>query len=141
MKNLRKQRGMGLWDTLLIILVCVFIGKFAFAVIPMYTENRYITTGLKELAATSGKSLQKMTDSEIRRNMEDFYMINNVTSEESKKIVIERKSGGLVVKVDYEARANFFANIDLVLRFANHLDAELPDLCCKPRVEPPSAKY
>ena len=140
MKSLQKQQGMGLLNILVLILVCIFIGKFAFTVVPMYTENRYIVSGLKELVKP-GKKLEEMSDSQIKGEMEKFYMINNVTSDVSKKIVIARNAAGVVIKIDYDTRDTFFYNIDLVLHFDNHLDSSHPTLCCKPLAEPPSAKY
>lgn len=140
MKSLQKQQGMGLLNILVLILVCVFIGKFAFTVVPMYTENRYIVSGLKALVKP-GKKLEDMSDSEIKREMENFYMINNVTSDVSKKVVIVRNADGVVVKIDYDTRDNFFYNIDLVLHFDNHLSSAHPTLCCNPLPEPPRAKY
>jgi len=82
-----------------------------------------------------------MSDSDIKKKMENFYMINNVRSDASKKIVIARNANGVVVKIDYDTRDTFFYNIDLILNFANHLDSAHPDLCCTPRAEPPSVKY
>lgn len=140
MKSLHKQQGMSLLSIILLIVVCVFIGKFLFTVVPMYTENRYIVSGLKDLVKP-GKKLEEMSDSEIKRAMENFYMINNVTSDVSKKMVIVRNANGVVIKIDYDTRATFFYNIDLVLHFDNHLDSSHPGLCCTPIAEPPSAKY
>lgn len=140
MNNLPKQQGIGLLNLLVVIVVGVFIGKFAFAVVPMYSENRYVVTGLKELVA-SGKKLEDTTDAQIKSQMESFYTINNVRSEGPKKIVVVRNAGNVVVKIDYEMRDNFFFNMDLVLRFENHLDSAHPTLCCSPRAEPKSVKY
>ena len=140
MNSLQKQQGIGLINLLILIVVGVFIGKFLFTVVPMYTENRYIVSGLKDLVAPGAK-LQDMSDNDIRKKMNNFYMINNVRSEESQKIEIVRNVNGVVVKIDYEARAPFFYNIDLVLRFANHLDSARPGVCCSPLPEVRSDQY
>lgn len=139
MHSIKKQQGMGLLNLIGIIVLGAFIGKFLFTVVPMYTENRYVVAGLKDLA-TTGKKLQDMSDMEIRKKMEDFYMINNVTREGSRKFVIVRNANGVVVKNDYEARDVFFGDIDLVWTFNNHLHSTHPDLCCTPTAEPASAK-
>ena len=140
MKSLHKQQGVSVLSIILLIIVCVFIVRFLFVVVPMYTENRYIESGLKELAK-NGKSLTEMSDSEIKRAMETFYMINNVTSDMSRKIVIVRNADGVVIKMDYDTRDTFFYNIDLVLHFDNHLDSSHPDRCCAPIAERPDVKY
>ena len=71
----------------------------------------------------------------------NFYMVNNVRSEGPQNIVIDRKSKSLLVKIDYENRANLFYNIDIVMRFQNHLDGDQPNLCCKPLAESSAAKH
>lgn len=140
MNYLQKQRGMGMINLIIVILVCTFCGLFAFKVLPMYAENRYIVSGLKELV-DPGAKLEQMTDSEIKKKMGKFYTINNVRGKEAQNIVIVRGVNQVVVKIDYEARAPFFANIDLVVNFQNHLDSTHPTLCCTPVAEVESAKY
>lgn len=140
MISLKKQQGMGMLSIILLLVVCAFIGKFAFTVVPMYAENRYIVAGLKELIEP-GKKLEEMSDTQIKNQMVRYYTHNNVRSEESRKIVFVRNAEGVVVKIDYDTRANFFYNIDLVLHFDNHLNSAHPTLCCSPLPEPKIAKY
>ena len=138
MNSLQKQRGMGLINLVLVLMVCAFCGTFAFKVVPMYADNRYIISGLKALVGTGG-DLDHMSDAEIRKQMNNFYMLNNVRSQEGTKIDINRSANRVVVKIDYEARATLFANIDVVMSFKNHLDSDRPNECCAP-VEEVSAK-
>jgi hypothetical protein len=130
MNSLQKQRGIGLLNLILVLVVCSFCATFAFKVVPMYADNRYIIAGLKELAESG--NLAQMSDAEIRKKMSTFYMLNNVQSQQGKKFDINRVADRVVVKVDYEARANFFANIDVVMSFKNHLDSTRASECCKP---------
>lgn len=132
MKTMNKQGGYSLLQWALMIGVGGFFLIFAFRVVPMYAENRYVESALRSLAST-GNKLDEMTDGEIRKKLADFYMINNVRSEgPTKNIVITRKSNKVLVTVDYEARDNLFLNIDLVVTFKNHLDSTRPDDCCNP---------
>ncbi|MES2823103.1 MAG: DUF4845 domain-containing protein [Pseudomonadota bacterium] len=131
MNSLQKQHGMGLINLVLVVLICGFCGTFAFKVVPMYAENRYIVAGLKSLVEP-GMNFEQMSDAEINKKMNNFYMVNNVRSQDGKKIDISRSSNRLVVKVDYEARSNLFANIDVVMSFKNHLDSARPNECCNP---------
>ena len=132
LKLIKHQRGLGMLQWALVIGVAGFFLLFAFKVIPLYAENRYVESALRSLEA-GGEKLDQMTDAEITKKLNNFYMINNVRSEgPTKNIKIERESEKAVVTVDYETRVPLFYNIDLVLRFQNHLDSTRPGQCCKP---------
>lgn len=131
-KSIKNQRGLGMLQWALVIAVAGFFLLFAFKVIPLYAENRYVESALRSLE-TGGEKLEQMTDAEITKKLNNFYMINNVRSEgPTKNIKIERESEKAVVTVDYETRVPLFWNIDLVVSFQNHLDSTRPGQCCKP---------
>jgi hypothetical protein len=132
LKSIKHQRGLGMLQWALVIAIAGFFLLFAFKVIPLYAENRYVESALRSLE-TGGEKLDQMTDAEITKKLNNFYMINNVRSEgPTKNIKIERESEKAVVTVDYETRVPLFYNIDLVLSFQNHLDSTRPGQCCKP---------
>lgn len=132
LKLIKHQRGMGMLQWALVIAIAGFFLLFAFKVIPLYAENRYVESALRSLE-NGGEKLEEMTDSEVIKKLNNFYMINNVRSEgPTKNIKIERESEKALVTVDYETRVPLFWNIDLVLSFQNHLDSTRPGQCCKP---------
>ena len=131
-KGLQQQRGLTMISWVFVLAVLAFCGIFGFAVVPMYAENVYVVNALKSLAEP-GINIAEMSDAEINKKLQNFYMVNNVRSDGAQNIVIDRKSKALLITIDYENRANLFWNIDVVTRFKNHLDAEHPKLCCKPR--------
>jgi Domain of unknown function (DUF4845) len=131
-KLLKHQRGLGMLQWALVIAVAGFFLLFAFKVIPLYVENRYVESALRSLE-TGGEKLEQMTDTEIKSKLNNFYMINNVRSEgPTTSIKVMRESEKAVVTVDYETRVPLFWNIDLVVSFQNHLDSTRPGQCCKP---------
>ncbi|MDF3013515.1 MAG: hypothetical protein K0Q78_1719 [Cellvibrio sp.] len=131
-KLIKHQRGLGMLQWALVIAIAGFFLLFAFKVVPLYAENRYVESALRSLE-TGGEKLEQMTDAEIKKKLNNFYMINNVRSEgPTKSIKIERESEKALVTVDYETRVPLFWNIDLVLSFQNHLDSTRPGQCCKP---------
>jgi len=138
-KSLLKQQGMSLVSWILLIGVLGFCILFAVRVIPMYSENLYVVKALKSLTE-SGVKINELSDSEIKKKLMNFYLINNVTSKGPENIVIDRKSKSLLVTIDYENRTNFFSNIDVVVSFQNHLDGDQPNLCCKPAAGSRAAK-
>lgn len=129
--SLQQQRGLTMISWIFVLAILAFCGKFGFAVVPMYAENIYVVKALKSLAEPS-INLAEMSDAEINKRLQNFYMINNVRSDGPQKIVIDRKSKTLLITIDYENRTNLFYNIDVVTSFQNHLDADRPNLCCKP---------
>jgi len=132
MKLLKDQAGMGLIQLLVVLAAAGFFLLFAFRVVPLYAENRYVVVGLRALQ-DSGNRLVEMSDSEIIKKMQNFYLINNVRSEgPTKNLKIDRSHNRIMVTVDYETRVNLLYNIDLVLTFANHLNSDHIELCCKP---------
>ena len=131
MKNLHSQRGIGFLNLIFILVIVTFLATFAFKVIPIYGENRYVEAGLRDLVEP-GTKLEQMSDSEIKKKMNNFYMLNNVRTEGPKNIVINRKSEHVIVSIDYESRTPFIYNIDLVVSFKNQLDSTRPNECCKP---------
>ena len=130
---LSQQGGFSMLQWLVIIAVAGFFLVFGFKVVPLYSENMYVVSALKSLQ-DSGSRLQDMTNNEITSKLNNFYMINNVRSEgPTKNLKIDRSaSDKVIVKIDYETRVNFFHNIDLVLKFENHLDSSNAAMCCKP---------
>lgn len=131
-KTIKGQRGLGILQWALVIAVAGFFLLFAFKVIPLYAENRYVESALRSLE-NGGEKVENMTDAEIKKKLGNFYMINNVRSEgPTKNIKIDRRSEDLLITVDYETRVPLFYNIDLVLSFQNHLDSSRPGQCCKP---------
>jgi Tfp pilus assembly protein PilE len=133
-KAMQQQHGLTMISWVFVLAIVAFCGMFAFAVVPMYAENMYVEKALKSLAEPNN-NLAEMSNAEINKRLQNFYMVNNVRSEGAQKIVIDRKSTDLLIRIDYENRINLFYNIDIVTSFQNHLDAGNPSQCCKPLVD------
>lgn len=132
LKSIKHQRGVGILQWLVVIIVVVVIGKFAFTVVPIYSENMYVQSALKSLDSDAEK-LENMTDAEIKKKLTNFYLINNVRSEgPTKNIKIEREAEKVLVTIDYETREEYLLNMDIIVSFQNHLDSTRPGQCCKP---------
>ena len=132
LKSIKHQRGLGMLQWALVIAIAGFFLLFAFKVVPLYAENRYVESALRSLQS-SGEKLEQMTDGEINKKLNNFYLVNNVRSEgPTKNIKVVRESEKAVVTIDYETRVPLFWNIDLVVSFQNHLDSTRPGQCCKP---------
>jgi hypothetical protein len=137
MRSPYRQRGMSMPALVALLAVAGFVMLCAFKIVPLYAENRYIVSALKSLATTE-QELVAMSNAQIRQKLNNFYMVNNVRSDAAQHLEIERSPRGVVVKVDYEARARLFDDAPLVgtmyvvVDFKNHLDSTRIRECCKP---------
>jgi len=126
-----KQTGMTSTGFLALALLAFFIIYTAFKLVPAYAENRYIVSALKSVAENND-DLTQMTSRDIEGKLRKFYTINNVRSEGSRNIEIDRRANKVVIDINYEERIDFLLNIDLLLSFNNQLDSSQPERCCKP---------
>lgn len=134
---LKNQKGLGALQWILILVIASFFLLLGFRVVPLYAENQYVVAGLKDLIKIDEK-LSELTDGEIYKRMENFYVINGVRGDGPKNIVIEREEDDVLVKIDYDASASIFTDqpflgtVDIVVHFKNHLDSRYPRECCTP---------
>jgi hypothetical protein len=134
MKSIDKQRGISMITLVLYLVVLGFLANFGVKVIPLYADNQYVISALKSLTK-GGVKLDQMADTEIRKTLDSFFIVNNVRNQDPKNLKIDRKADHVVVSIDYEARVNLFLNADIAVTFVNHLDSARPALCCTPVAE------
>lgn len=127
----QSQRGISTLGFVFVVLVAVAVLFTAFKVVPVYAENRYITSALKSLARNNN-DLFSMSPSEIRSQLTKFYTVNNVRTEGRRNIDIDKRASKVLITIAYEERIPFIHNIELVFTFNNQLDSSAPERCCKP---------
>lgn len=132
MQLIQRQRGFFSTGNLYLILSLGFFLYLGFKLVPPYADNIYVKEALQGLK--SAGDLRDMSNTDIKSRLSKFFTVNNVRGDEVNQIEIERKSGKVIVKVDYQKRIPLFANIEVVLTFTNHWDSKRPDECCKPDV-------
>lgn len=126
-----KQYGM---NSLLMIFVLVMLGFLLtclFKLGPAYLDNYYIKDALRNLAEDHPDDLATLSKDTIRRELSNYYLINNVRGESANALEVERKANKSIIAVNYEVRIPMFANIDAVIKFVNVLDSSRPDECCE----------
>lgn len=125
-----KQYGM---NSLLMIFVLVMLGFILtclFKLGPAYLDNYYIKDALRNLAEDHPDDLATLPKDTIRRELGNYYLINNVRGESANALEVERKANKSVISVNYEVRVPLIANVDAVIKFVNVLDSSRPDECC-----------
>jgi len=114
---LRKhQSGMTMISWILLIGLIGFVGIFGFKLVPVYmdyfTINKALITVQKNMQA--GESAQQ-----IRSSIDNLFDVNSVNSikPDDIEIKVDPDTKAVVMNLNYDARTNFIANIDLVVHF------------------------
>ena len=115
----RKQRGLSALGILLVLTIAGFFLTIATTIGPLYLDNSFVNAALQSLA---NEPIHKLSDSKIRRRLQNSFTINNIRDVNAKDTVIERKKTATTVSLDYERRVNLLANVDVVVVFKNTYD-------------------
>ena len=115
---LRKhQTGLTMITWILLIGLIGFVGIFGFKLFPMYMSYNAINSALMTVAkdAQSNES-----PAQVRSRVSALFDVNsiNVIKPEDVDIKVDPDTHALTMSIDYEDRANFIANIDLVTHFS-----------------------
>lgn len=112
----RKQDGLTLMGFLIVLAVVLFFAYAGMRVVPMYLEYHALTNAMAKLE--DDPNAKNMTPRKIKESITTSlwasYASNNIKAE---NIHISKKSGGVNVRVAYEIRESFIANIDLIGSF------------------------
>jgi hypothetical protein len=101
--------------TVLIALIG-FVGMFGFKLMPIYMENSSINSAL----TTAAKNVQPGESvAQIRTSISGLFDVNSINAIKPADVDIKQDpdTKAIVIAVDYEARTNFVANIDLAVHF------------------------
>jgi hypothetical protein len=132
-KSLAKQGGWSAPSIIFALLFATFLAKVGYVVGPAYYDNYLVQQALNDIAERYEDRLQRISKSEVSSELSKFYSLNGVRNLAiTESLEVDRLKERTVIKVDYEVRANFFGNADVVLVFKNHLDSSRPDECCSP---------
>lgn len=114
--NVRKQEGLTLIGFLIVLVIVLFFAYAGMRVVPMYLEYHALTNAMAKLEDdpyAKGMTPTKIKES-ITTSLWASYASNNIKKEH---IHISKKSGGVNVRVAYEIRKPFIANIDIIGKF------------------------
>ncbi|MGI1677359.1 MAG: DUF4845 domain-containing protein [Cellvibrionaceae bacterium] len=137
MKSLKRQRGISSLGWLAILMASGFFLMCGFKVIPLYADNIYMKNSLKSLSQLENPEggFEGVTNGEIKAQLNNFNMVNNIRNPEANNIKIERFKNKFLVNLNYERRVPLFYNIEVVTTFKNQFDSSRPHECCTPASE------
>jgi Tfp pilus assembly major pilin PilA len=114
--NIRRENGLTLIGFLIVLGIVLFFAYAGMRIVPMYLEYHALVTAMDKLK--NDPLSKSMPPHKIKQSIRDSlwasYASNNIKNEH---IRISRKSDGVNVRVAYEVRADFIANIDLIGSF------------------------
>ena len=116
MSKRKYQGGLTMITWILLVGMIGFIGLFAFKLIPIYMDYSAINSALTTVAKdmTSGE-----TPAQIKSSIDNIFDVNSVNAVKVDDIVIkpDPDTKALTLYLNYDARTNFVANVDLVVHF------------------------
>lgn len=126
------QRGMSVWQWLVVVLVVGLGLTIAVAIGPLYVTNFSVQSTVKSLQTEPELSSKSVT--EMRAAIERKFDVNQITvvqavcrDKDKPCLKIERTKSVVKVDANYEARVHVIANIDAVVSFKdNYVEIPIP---------------
>lgn len=113
--KIRKQRGLTLIGFIIVLALALFFAYTAMRVVPMYLEYHALTTALGRLQNEPGAA--EMTPQRIRNQIMNSLWVSYSSNNIGREDIRVTRSDGVKVRVTYEVRKPWVANLDLVGRF------------------------
>jgi len=112
-----RQAGFGYTGYMVIMAVSIFIGLFAIKVGPHYLENWTVNKIAEDLVKKP--EILSQSRSKVYEYINQAYRTNNLWDTKGEDTIILTRDArlGYIVAVQYERRARFLHNIDLVTNF------------------------
>ena len=117
---LSKQRGIGFWGLMMVLILVGFFALIAFKVGPIYLNHAQIVRALNNVGSSGEFSNAPPT--EIRRALQKRWDVDYISRIEPKDIKIKRTKDGKVLAYQYIAEEKLFYNVHV----AAHFEGEVP---------------
>ena len=111
----KTQRGLGLWGWIFVLGVIGFTALITLQLVPIYLAELSIQKVVKQAANDPANANAPI--GELRKNMKTRWDVEGITTLEVTEVTLEKYGAGRALAYDYEARAELFANISLVVTF------------------------
>lgn len=113
----QSQRGITLIGFAIVLCVGGFFAYCAMKLVPAYSEYMGVVKSMEQLAKEPGVSAQD--PAQIRAMLELKFSVQYVDSESipSSNIKVVKQGGSTSVRVFYDKRVDFLANVDLLISF------------------------
>ena len=116
MSKRKHQSGLTMITWVILVGMVGFIAIFAFKLIPIYMDYYTINSAL----ITVAKDIKPgEAPAQIKSSISNLFDVNSVNTVQIDDIGIkpDPDGKGLILSLDYDARTNFVANVDLIVHF------------------------
>ncbi|HEV2174836.1 MAG TPA: DUF4845 domain-containing protein [Nitrospira sp.] len=116
MSKRKYQGGLTMITWVLLIGMIGFIGLFAFKLIPIYMDYSNVNSALTTVA----KDIEPgESPAQIKMSIDNLFDVNSVNTVKVDDIVIkpDPDTKVMTLSLNYDARTNFVANVDLMVHF------------------------
>jgi hypothetical protein len=119
--NLSSQRGASVTSTLLLLILIVIAGKLLLAIVPAQVGDYQLTKALSEQLQVSNNKGE--TAKQFIARLDRQLSINAYYDIKAAEVLTftNKKPGQLAIYKKYHKTNNFFANVDIVNRFAGEI--------------------
>lgn len=117
---MRRQSGMSFTSVAVLIVVILLVVKTAITLIPMFWDNRMLTTVLNSMQQS--REVNSETSVKQFKTLLEKRLDMNGLRLSYDDMEIRKTSQGLMLNWSYEARRNWLGNIDMVARFHQQKD-------------------
>jgi hypothetical protein len=116
---MHKQRGAGAISMLAMVVLAIMGVVLIMKVMPFYSDNMSIETVFENLKEEG--SIEGMTQNKIETMIEKRFNINGI-DELFQYVEVSGQGSAIVIEMEYERRAGFFSNIEIVASFEHYVD-------------------
>lgn len=113
----RSQTGLGWFGLLFVLAIIGLAAIIVIKTLPLYLNQMKIATAVSKVAQDVDNAQAEA--SAIRNDLQRYWDIDDVEQLSVAEIKVKRTEAGRFISYDYEARADLFYNISIVVHFAD----------------------
>lgn len=123
-QQISKQSGASFFGILSVLIMLGLVFSVAFKLFGPYWEYRTVSAVVK--AVTEDREKLTVPAAQIRRNLEQSFVVNQVSLPSSDALTVTEDAGMIFFNLDYEVRVPMFGNVDAVVMFQDSYEARKP---------------
>lgn len=112
-----RQRGLGLWGWMFTLGTIGFAAMIVLKLVPIYLSEMAIEKVVKGCAQDPANASAPI--GELRKAMQTRWDVEGITTLEARDIEVIKTTTGRALAYEYDAKADLFYNISLVVHFKN----------------------
>lgn len=118
----RKQHGATMWEMCLYVFVFLFVVTVALKLGPFYIDDRNIASAMGALKDVETGKGGDLTNAEIKDRLSKNFQVSMINDAVLGDLKIDRTGGRPVLILEYDARAPFAGNIEILVHFKHRVE-------------------